>query len=188
MQSFLTALAVAFAAFCVWLTVRIVNRRERWAKWNLSGVVFGMPVLYVVSFGPACWISPRGDVQDFEFSVARFYRPLVVGASAGMSPDSSFVEYALYWYANLAAGDHDNPVMRMEMTLSVFDRPPTGLGLHAFDPQLRLCDSDQSDSSGLGNFDNRSAHPVFESIDRDIRNDFERRRKKDREDTRHSGH
>jgi hypothetical protein len=22
---------VAFAAFCVWLTVRIVNRRERWA-------------------------------------------------------------------------------------------------------------------------------------------------------------
>ncbi len=27
----LPALAVTFAAFCVWLTVRIVNRRERWA-------------------------------------------------------------------------------------------------------------------------------------------------------------
>jgi len=26
------ALAFAFAAFCVWLGVRIFNRRERWAK------------------------------------------------------------------------------------------------------------------------------------------------------------
>jgi hypothetical protein len=42
----LSTLAVAFAAFCVWLTVRIVNRRERWAKWTLA-VVVGLPVLYV---------------------------------------------------------------------------------------------------------------------------------------------
>jgi hypothetical protein len=27
----LSALGMAFAAFAVWLTVRIVNRRERWA-------------------------------------------------------------------------------------------------------------------------------------------------------------
>jgi len=25
-------IGIAFAAFCVWLAVRIVNRRERWAK------------------------------------------------------------------------------------------------------------------------------------------------------------
>lgn len=52
------ALAVtgaSFAAVCVWLAVRVVNRRERWAKWTLAGVV-GLPVLYVASFGPACWI------------------------------------------------------------------------------------------------------------------------------------
>jgi hypothetical protein len=30
---------VAFAAFCVWLVVRIVNRKERWAKWTLATVV-----------------------------------------------------------------------------------------------------------------------------------------------------
>lgn len=47
-------LAVAFAAFCVWLTVRIINRRERWTKWTLAAVV-SLPVLYVASFGPACW-------------------------------------------------------------------------------------------------------------------------------------
>ena len=31
MTILLSTLAVAFAAFCVWLTVLIVNRRERWA-------------------------------------------------------------------------------------------------------------------------------------------------------------
>src|SRR5437899_2862266 len=47
------------AAFCIWLTVRIVNRRERWAKRTLAAVV-GLTVLYVLSFGPACWLpAPR---------------------------------------------------------------------------------------------------------------------------------
>ena len=32
----LPALGVACAAVCVWLGVRIVNRRERWAKWMLA--------------------------------------------------------------------------------------------------------------------------------------------------------
>jgi hypothetical protein len=54
----LPATGVAFAAFCVWLTVRIVNRRERWAKWTLVVVVV-VPVLYVASFGPACWWLSR---------------------------------------------------------------------------------------------------------------------------------
>ena len=33
-QLLLPITAAAFAAFCVWLTVRIVNRRERWANWT----------------------------------------------------------------------------------------------------------------------------------------------------------
>jgi hypothetical protein len=32
MDLLFSGLAVSIAAFCVWLTVRIVNRRERWAK------------------------------------------------------------------------------------------------------------------------------------------------------------
>jgi H+/Cl- antiporter ClcA len=35
----LSIVGIAFAAFCVWLTVRIVNRRERWAKWTLAAVL-----------------------------------------------------------------------------------------------------------------------------------------------------
>lgn len=50
------ALGSTFAALCVWLVVRIVNRRERWAKCTLAGVV-AVPALYVASFGPACWLA-----------------------------------------------------------------------------------------------------------------------------------
>jgi hypothetical protein len=51
MTILLATLAVAFAALCVWLTVRIVNRRERWAKWTLAAIV-GLPVLYPPGMGP----------------------------------------------------------------------------------------------------------------------------------------
>ena len=56
MSILLPDLAVAFAAFCVWLGMRIVNRRERWAKRTLA-VTFGVPLLYIVSLGPACWLA-----------------------------------------------------------------------------------------------------------------------------------
>lgn len=58
MTFLLPILAVAFTALCVWLAVRIINRRERWAKWTLAAVV-ALPVLYVASFGPACWLASQ---------------------------------------------------------------------------------------------------------------------------------
>jgi hypothetical protein len=45
-------LAIAFAAFCVWLTVRIVNRREKWAK-RTAWTVVVLLLLYPLSVGPA---------------------------------------------------------------------------------------------------------------------------------------
>jgi hypothetical protein len=65
MTILLPALALAFGAFCVWLVVRIVNRRERWAKWTLGAVV-GVPVLYVLSFGrPGGYSGNRGAPEQF---------------------------------------------------------------------------------------------------------------------------
>jgi hypothetical protein len=59
MATALSIFGLAFAAFCVWLIVRVVNRRERWAKWTLA-VVIGLPVVYLASFGPArAMIGPR---------------------------------------------------------------------------------------------------------------------------------
>jgi hypothetical protein len=56
----LPALAITFAAFCVWLTVRIVNRRERWAKRTALAVVVLLG--YPLSFGPACWFCSRLEI------------------------------------------------------------------------------------------------------------------------------
>ncbi|MBI3863307.1 MAG: hypothetical protein HY290_15555 [Planctomycetia bacterium] len=96
MTILLPTLAVAFGALCVWLTVRIVNRRERWAKWTLADVV-GVPVLYVLSFGPPCWIATR---VSGEFSDAPLiYRPLT------WTFKQSRVGFAIQWYTELAAAD-----------------------------------------------------------------------------------
>lgn len=64
---------VALAAFCVWLGVRIVNRHERWAKWMAVAIACS-PVLYVLSFGPACWIVSRTDCGHAVVTEA--YRPI----------------------------------------------------------------------------------------------------------------
>jgi len=64
------ALAVsgfAFAAFCIWLGVRIVNRRERWAKRLAVGLVL-LLIAYPLSFRPgvldhgSAAISNRGRI------------------------------------------------------------------------------------------------------------------------------
>ncbi len=54
MSSPLPVLAVVFAAFCVWLTVRIINRRERWAK--RTALALALAATYPLSFGPVSWL------------------------------------------------------------------------------------------------------------------------------------
>jgi len=41
----LPALAVVFAAFCVWLGVRVFNRRERWAMWTAAATLCAVALI-----------------------------------------------------------------------------------------------------------------------------------------------
>jgi hypothetical protein len=71
-------LAVAFAAVCVWLGVRVYNRRERWAKWTLGAVV-GLPILYALSFGLACRVAScrfDADRGAHQWRIPTFYWPI----------------------------------------------------------------------------------------------------------------
>jgi hypothetical protein len=97
MSIVLPALAVAFAAICVWLAVRIFNRRERWAKWTLA-VSIGIPALYMLSFGPACWLASRDDGRVPEcywpvgwaaFQSRLVSTPIIWFAKTGMEAESS---------------------------------------------------------------------------------------------------
>ena len=65
----LSIFGVVFASLCVQLTLRIINRRERWAKWMAVGVAL-LPVLYVAGFGPVCWLVGRDGVEEPERAVA----------------------------------------------------------------------------------------------------------------------
>lgn len=109
MEIVLAILGVSYAAFCIWLTVRIVNRRERWAK-RMLAVMAAVPVLYVLSSGPMTMLAfrshqtltattPGGPVQA-EMSVnigewwPRAYAPLM------WASDQSWGE-PLWWYWGL---------------------------------------------------------------------------------------
>jgi hypothetical protein len=51
MTILIPALAIAFAAVCIWLMVRIINRKERWAKWTLAVTALFLPVsTYVFAY------------------------------------------------------------------------------------------------------------------------------------------
>ena len=72
----LPGLGVAFAAFYIWLAVRIVNRREKWAKWTAVGMA-AVLVGYPVSFGPVCWLA---DQMHHESGDAIYQDACVIGA------------------------------------------------------------------------------------------------------------
>lgn len=86
---------IALAAFCILLTVRIVNRRERWAKWTLAATL-ASPLLYIASFGPACWIVSHHGIRSQTILIA--YRPVLHCMSARRE-----VAEVAKWYSGLAA-------------------------------------------------------------------------------------
>jgi hypothetical protein len=90
-----SALAVILVAACVCLVVRIKNRHERWAKWTLATVI-GLPAVYMLSFGPACWISDRAWVP--ENVVIPIYRPIV---DFCISTESTLLRRGVVWYGEL---------------------------------------------------------------------------------------
>jgi len=63
---------IAFAAFCIWLGVRIVNRRERWAKWTLAAVLVAL-AMYLASFGLLVKLP-----ESIITRIALFYRPVLI--------------------------------------------------------------------------------------------------------------
>ena len=95
----LPALIVAFGASCVWLMVRIINRRERWAKRTLTGLILGLPVLYVASFGPVCWWLKSSETEGgVVVNIApAAYWPMGWLAQNGPEP----VARAINWYGTV---------------------------------------------------------------------------------------
>lgn len=97
-EAIFAVVGAGFAAVAIWLTVRIVNRRERWAKRTLAAVI-GLPVLYILSFGPTCWIAGNFPMlyraPVLPKFVSTIYRPLVSLGTSG----PKYVSALVCWYA-----------------------------------------------------------------------------------------
>src|SRR5262245_31005029 len=85
---------IAFAGFCVWLTVRIVNRRERWAKRTAVSLITVLVAtfLYVLSSGPAIYLAQKYCSSGR--GVSRAYRPVFLILVHGPKP----IKQSIWWY------------------------------------------------------------------------------------------
>jgi hypothetical protein len=100
MKTIFVVFSAAFAGFCIWLIVRIVNRRERWAKQTGVRLIVSVAIAYPLLFGPVCWIHERQDHLDTReeigSTIALAYRPVLAYWKSGL-PGAEFV----HWYAAL---------------------------------------------------------------------------------------
>jgi hypothetical protein len=104
MEILLPALGIAFVAIGVWLTVRIVNRKERWARWTLA-VTLSLPVLYVIGFGPACWLASEEKLSPpVGRALCRFYSPLLKHVLLEVE---SWSVLALHWWSSVGSTEGD---------------------------------------------------------------------------------
>jgi hypothetical protein len=115
----LAVLAVALAAFCVWLGVRIVNRHERWAKRLAVALVVAVLVGYPLSIGPAVWLTARSWFSNT--TVAAFYLPVLW--SAQHAPSS--LGTAVGWWGSLGVPDGEwvYLIINLDDSTVVFEFP-----------------------------------------------------------------
>jgi hypothetical protein len=98
-ESIVAILGVVSGLFAIWLTVRIVNRRERLAIQTAVALVAGV-ALYPSSFGPACWLVDR-EVIPYELAKIA-YVPLT--ALVTRCPPS--VPDAFHDYSQIGSPEH----------------------------------------------------------------------------------
>ena len=98
-QVILLVSSTAVTAFCIWLVLRICNRREKWAKrlaiWAAAVVLAGYPL----SVGPACWISSH--TGRGAGNVSRLFQPIFSIWWNGPKP----ADRVIAWYATLFAAE-----------------------------------------------------------------------------------
>lgn len=87
-----------------------MNDERKKALWpSILALMIGLPVLYLLSLGPACWVSSRLNAGA-EF-VPTIYHPITLALSpaGAFSPDGGGrLDGAILWYATLGADEFWN--------------------------------------------------------------------------------
>jgi hypothetical protein len=100
----LPALALAISASSIWLGVRIINRRERWAVSVLAGAIVVVFAVYPLSIGPASRLSHDPDCPDWiQHELPTFYGPVL--RLFGAMPDPLYdMAWGYIWLWNGSGG------------------------------------------------------------------------------------
>ncbi len=90
---------ITYSAGCIWLSVRILNRRERWAKWTLA-TTLSIPVLYMLSFLPLFWLETHGYIS-LDSGVGEVCRAYASPVRVIYDSGPQTLRNALNWYQNV---------------------------------------------------------------------------------------
>lgn len=74
--------------------------RSRKARWWATVLLIGVPVLYVLSFGPVCWTLSRAGVEG-RTRLSAVYQPLLRASVTAPRP----VGQLIAWYSQVWAAD-----------------------------------------------------------------------------------
>ena len=93
-------LGLWFATFCIWLTVRIIDRQEPWTK-RLAAGLAAFLVIYVLSFGPMARLEFRGDLpKSLKPALEAVYLPIILALNFGPQwIRSPIISYLRFWGA-----------------------------------------------------------------------------------------
>jgi len=98
------SLGVVLGAFCLWLTVRIINRREEWARWTAIGILLTTFVGYPLSLFPILWLATRNSLPSGGIggAIVKFY---VTPVEEAMKNGPDCIETAIEWMAEVVEPD-----------------------------------------------------------------------------------
>jgi len=97
--------------------------KERNPLWPwIVALLIGLPVMYIVSFGPACWLVAGPAAVDVR-PIMNFYRPLGSWARSGDVPE--WVSRTLIWWASLGLREGEIATVPMKSGLVRFNSDGT---------------------------------------------------------------
>lgn len=103
-ESLFILAGASFATFCIWLTVRLINRRERWAKRTAIALLVGILFGYPLSWRPAIYVYHAIDRPAWMEATLSVYEPLVWLLNSGrpwiFEPYRSYI----FWFIGKAQG------------------------------------------------------------------------------------
>ena len=91
-------MGIGLAAVSVWLTVRIVNRKERWAKRAAVALIVTVLVVYPLSFGLVHRLGSRGVLP---WSAKPVFEAIYSPALWALHSGPQWLRDSINWYIDV---------------------------------------------------------------------------------------